>query len=171
MQGRVSYFGLCWSQGVSGMGLSAPSSSLIPDVDAVVHSPTHSEDSLPPNLKIKCQILKSSLGLEVLIFLYLFLWKKRSKTRREKGLVDASALTVSSAVAVLTAGGSRSWIINQPNIKILRQIEVMVTVNQILPLGFFCAEAAAAWRRWVGLMAAPPFATEMSCEWAAQRDF
>lgn len=40
--------------------------------------------------------------------MYLFLWKKRSKTRREKGLVDASALTVSSAVAVLTAGGSRS---------------------------------------------------------------
>lgn len=48
--------------------------------------------------------IKRQPGLRGACLLYLFLWKKRSKTRREKGLVDASAPTVGSTVAALTAG-------------------------------------------------------------------
>lgn len=84
--------------------------------------------------------LKSWPGLRGAYFLYLFLWKKRSKTRREKGIVDASVATVGSTVAVLAAGW---WDLNYSpanSTKILRQVEGIVTGNKILPLGYFCAE-------------------------------
>lgn len=70
------------------MGLSAPSPSLILNFDVVVRGPTRPEDSVPPTPHclffffhfpaclissqiLEYQILKASLGLEVLPLLFL----------------------------------------------------------------------------------------------------
>lgn len=187
MQGRVSCFYLCWSQAVSVMGLSAPSPSLIPNVDAVVHGPTHPEDSLPPiphclffffhfpscltsSQILERQILKGSLGLEVLVFCTYFSGRRGAKPGGKRGLsmprLPQWALQWQHSLL-----GGRRWIIYQQSIKVLRQVEEIVIVNQILPLGYFCAEAGVVWRKWIGLVTALLLATEMSCDWASQRDF